>query len=323
MYQPLVTIIIPTFNRAQLLSATLDSVIAQTYTNWECIVVDDGSTDATPAVVSSYIQKDTRFNYYKRPVDQPKGANTCRNYGFEKSKGEFINWFDDDDILLPDFIESKVCLFSEEVQMVICSGYLVNEHLKEPLILNMFNSSNIFRDYLVWRLKILTPSILFRKTFLEKQRLFSTIIKRGQETELFSRLFFQLNSNAYVITLMPLFRDRQHGASKTGRDLSYNSSYAESKHIIYTQNFFRGQSINDLDVMNYCYSKNMKLFFNAIANNHLSLAIDIRRYFISKLKNLGIGHFVEVTTLSAWLILFQFPSYRLRKRWLTFEFKMK
>ncbi|WP_372938266.1 glycosyltransferase family 2 protein, partial [Seonamhaeicola sp.] len=90
MSQPLVSIIIPTYNRAHLIGETLDSVLAQTYTHWECIVVDDGSSDHTSQVVATYCKNDARFQYHQRPLDRPKGANACRNYGFELSKGEYI-----------------------------------------------------------------------------------------------------------------------------------------------------------------------------------------------------------------------------------------
>jgi glycosyltransferase involved in cell wall biosynthesis len=321
MQNPLVSIIIPTFNRASLIQETLNSILAQSYVFWECIIVDDGSTDDTEIVVNKFVKMDSRFRYYHRPANRPKGANTCRNYGFEISKGDYINWFDDDDIMLPDFVEKKMGLFSEEVQMTICTGYLVNEQLKESSIIKIYTSSNIFKDYLVSRLKILTPSILFRKRFLEDKLLFSNNIKRGQETELFSRLFFQLNDSEYIITEAPLFLYRQHVASKTGRNTLYIKSYAESKHIIYTHNFIRGLSINDFEVMNYCYSKNMMLFFNAITNQHFSLAIDIRRNFISKLKNIGLTYYLELNIICPLLILLKFPSYRLQKRWKSFEFK--
>lgn len=87
MEQPLVSIIIPTYNRAHLIGETLDSVLAQIYTNWECIVVDDGSTDSTAELLAFYVEKDSRFQYHHRPKDRLKGANACRNYGFELSRG--------------------------------------------------------------------------------------------------------------------------------------------------------------------------------------------------------------------------------------------
>ncbi|MCM2302197.1 MAG: glycosyltransferase, partial [Flavobacteriaceae bacterium] len=94
MQIPLVSIIIPTFNRAHLIGETLDSILAQTYTNWECIVVDDGSSDNTHIVVGQYVAKDSRIKYVHRPEHMLKGPSSCRNYGFELSKGEYINWFD-------------------------------------------------------------------------------------------------------------------------------------------------------------------------------------------------------------------------------------
>ncbi len=84
----LVSIIIPTYNRVNHLGGILDSVLKQTCTNWECIVVDDGSSDATDELMRSYCEKDPRFKYHHSPNDRPKGGNTCRNYGFELSKGE-------------------------------------------------------------------------------------------------------------------------------------------------------------------------------------------------------------------------------------------
>lgn len=105
--------IIPTYNRAKLIGETLDSLVAQTYVNWECIIVDDGSTDETEEVIQGYINNDTRFQYYKRPIDRPKGGNTCRNYGFEQSRGEYIYWYDSDDIMLPDNLESKIRAFQD------------------------------------------------------------------------------------------------------------------------------------------------------------------------------------------------------------------
>jgi len=108
MRTPLVSIIIPTYNRAHLIRETLDSVLAQTYSNWECIIIDDGSTDETNSLLTKYCAKDSRFQYQHRPNNRPKGANACRNYGFELSKGEYINWFDSDDLMMINKLELQV-----------------------------------------------------------------------------------------------------------------------------------------------------------------------------------------------------------------------
>ena len=104
--QPLVSIIIPTYNRAHLISETLDSVLAQTYPNWECIVVDDGSIDSSITVIQKYLELDSRFVYFSRPVNKKKGPSSCRNFGLEKANGEYIIFLDSDD-LLADFCLKK------------------------------------------------------------------------------------------------------------------------------------------------------------------------------------------------------------------------
>ena len=107
----LCSIIIPTFNREYLLQYTLDSILNQTYINWECILVDDGSTDDTLGVIKKYLFIDSRFKFYKRPFYIKKGANSCRNFGFSKISGEFIQWFDSDDIMPLNSIEDRINVF--------------------------------------------------------------------------------------------------------------------------------------------------------------------------------------------------------------------
>ena len=108
MSHPLVSIIIPTYNRAHLIGETLDSVLAQTYTNWECIVVDDGSTDASQQLFVNYSNLDRRFRFFKRPNTKPKGVNSCRNIGLEIAKGDYVVFFDSDDLMTENHLEVKL-----------------------------------------------------------------------------------------------------------------------------------------------------------------------------------------------------------------------
>lgn len=105
---PLTSIIIPTYNRANLIVETLDSIITQTYSNWECIIIDDGSTDNTFEIIQDYINKDSRIKYYQRPLKKSKGPSSCRNFGIEKAKGEFVLFLDSDDLLTRVCIENRV-----------------------------------------------------------------------------------------------------------------------------------------------------------------------------------------------------------------------
>ena len=84
----LVSVIIPTYNRSHLIGETLDSIMLQTYDNWECIIVDDGSIDYTTELLEFYIKRDDRFKFFKRTKDYLSGGNGARNYGLNLAKGD-------------------------------------------------------------------------------------------------------------------------------------------------------------------------------------------------------------------------------------------
>ncbi len=95
---PAVSVVVPAYNQARWLRDTLQSVASQTCNDWECIVVNDGSTDDTPAIARAFVERDPRF----RLVNQPNGGvSAARNRGLEEARGEFVMFLDGDDLLLP------------------------------------------------------------------------------------------------------------------------------------------------------------------------------------------------------------------------------
>ena len=189
--QPLISIIIPTFNRSHLLGETLESIIAQTFQNWECLVIDDGSTDRTKEILEFYQQKDHRVTYHLRPKNKPKGANACRNYGFEISKGNFINWFDDDDLMHPKKLELQVKKISiEPVSFCVCKTQTFEGSIRNSLGLRFKaqQSSNPLEDYLKMKIGWMTPSSLWKREALENfTYLFDEKLMAAQEWEFHSR----------------------------------------------------------------------------------------------------------------------------------------
>jgi glycosyltransferase involved in cell wall biosynthesis len=107
----LVSIITPIFNRGHTIVQTLQSVVGQTYSHWECLVVDDGSSDDTVAVVRSFSESDNRIRLLERGRP-PKGACTCRNIGVEESSGDYLIFLDSDDILAPHCLAQRVSAFA-------------------------------------------------------------------------------------------------------------------------------------------------------------------------------------------------------------------
>lgn len=121
MEKPLVSIILPTYNRAHLIGETLESIFAQTYQNWECIVVDDGSTDYTEELMEFFCEKDNRFQFYHRPAFRKNGASGCRNFSLEKSKGELIQFLDSDDLLAKNKLEEQLTLYKPgDLSLITC-----------------------------------------------------------------------------------------------------------------------------------------------------------------------------------------------------------
>ena len=90
---PFFTIVITTFNWYKELKRSIESNLAQSFENWELLVIDDGSEDDTPILMKEYCSKDSRIFYHHRPKTRIKGASTCKNIGIEKSKGELVTFF--------------------------------------------------------------------------------------------------------------------------------------------------------------------------------------------------------------------------------------
>ena len=94
---PLVSILMPTFNRARLIGKSIESVIAQSYDSWELLVIDDGSTDGTRDIIKEYANKDERIKCLFIPRTEFNGISKYLNLGIEKANGKYIARIDDDD----------------------------------------------------------------------------------------------------------------------------------------------------------------------------------------------------------------------------------
>lgn len=244
MNNPLISIIIPTYDRAHLISETLDSISAQTYTNWECIIVDDGSTDNTAEILKKYINEDSRFRYYNRPENRPKGGNACRNYGFELSNGNFIKWFDSDDLMRSTFLDIQLKIMLQNVNLDFCAAFcdtfstegINSSNGQNPKIFQY--SVDILSDFLYEKIFFKTPSPLWRKSFLTKKKLFDEEIFRGQEADFNFRRLLEGAKFVYTVEKLFLVRRGHKSISSTAK----NDIRSFESRFIYFQNIF--QNIN-------------------------------------------------------------------------------
>jgi glycosyltransferase involved in cell wall biosynthesis len=161
----MVSIIIPTYNRATLIIDTLKSIELQSYKNWECIVIDDHSDDNTEYIVKDFIKDKKRFQFHKRPISMKKGANSCRNFGFQKSQGEFIQWFDSDDLMSLNFLKIKMNTFkaNPNINYNICGFSLFNKNGILRTYISDIEPTNILYNYAKRNIKLNTPSIMFKR----------------------------------------------------------------------------------------------------------------------------------------------------------------
>lgn len=110
--QPLVSIITPTFNSEAYIGEAIESVVDQTWQNWEMLIIDDGSTDATEAVIARYSARDKRIKYFSLGFNSGR-PSVPRNHGIKRAEGSYIAFLDSDDLWLPGKLERQV-LFMEE-----------------------------------------------------------------------------------------------------------------------------------------------------------------------------------------------------------------
>ncbi len=167
---PDVSVIIPCYNSEHFIKETLNSVIAQTHNSWECIVVDDGSTDNSVQIVLSLAANDSRIRFYKRSSSN-KGASACRNEGAKMSNADYIIFLDSDDLLRKDCIESRLTKISQSPDQDLWVFYC--ELFKEKpgdtgVLWNIKDGDDDLGRYIAHDLTWHTTSPIWKKTsFLE------------------------------------------------------------------------------------------------------------------------------------------------------------
>ena len=121
MSDPLVTVIMPSYNSECYIGESIRSIIAQTIENWELIVIDDASTDATPKIVTDFQSRDNRIRLIRHAVN--RGAADARNLGLDHARGEFVAFIDSDDVWCPDKTDKQVTAMVRYGADISYTGY--------------------------------------------------------------------------------------------------------------------------------------------------------------------------------------------------------
>lgn len=125
--EPLVSIVLPTYNGSRYLSESIQSCIDQTCRNWELVIVDDASTDETPSIIARFVGADPRITSVRHPVNRKLPA--ALNTGFSKAKGEYLTWTSDDNLYRPEALETMAGFLDShpDVAMVYADNTEIDE----------------------------------------------------------------------------------------------------------------------------------------------------------------------------------------------------
>lgn len=148
-YSYLVSIVIPLYNNEKEISTCIKSILLQSYSNYEIIVVDDGSTDKSNEVISGFCKNHSQIKYF---YQNNKGVSQARNKGISICKGDFILFVDADDSIAPDFVENLISNYEDEDDIVICGLTKVFKDLKLEKVsapkVGSFSKKQILENFL-------------------------------------------------------------------------------------------------------------------------------------------------------------------------------
>jgi len=202
MSQPLISIIVPCYNVEAFINKALDSIYNQTYENWECVLIDDGSKDKTKDEIETWLKNDTRFKYF---YQDNQGLSGARNTGLKKVQGDFVYFFDSDDLLNHETLENLFSLVDEDIDIVIGKNAITKgqsnqiadflEHYSKPLKKLHNHNKELIKLVVEQPIICVAWNKLYRKSFLDTHQL---IFKKGilHEDELW---FFETLFHARAI----------------------------------------------------------------------------------------------------------------------------
>ena len=183
---PLVSVLMPVYNSARYLSATVESILTQTFSDLELIAVNDGSTDNSLAILEEYQQRDERVRIH---TQANQGIPTTRNKCLELATGKYIVWIDSDDIAVPQRIEKQVAFMENNPDIGACGTWLKTFGAPPHSVWRYPTDSASIRSTFIFNPPCAPASTIVRRTVVEQNRLqFNLDFKVAQDYEFLSRL---------------------------------------------------------------------------------------------------------------------------------------
>lgn len=209
----LVSVIVPCYNQASYLGEAMQSVLNQTHTKWECIIVNDGSTDNTEEVALAWCEKDPRFTYLYK---ENGGLSSARNAGLAASNGDYIQFLDSDDLIVSEKFELQI-LDLQESQISVSDYFSFQDGNIDAIAphryLSPFLSENDYKKEIIsdWEYRKSFPphSILFKKELIVANKIqFDEELLNHEDWVFWVMLFYFANSIKKNNTILALYRIR-------------------------------------------------------------------------------------------------------------------
>lgn len=221
MAAPKVSVVIPAYNAAPFIAETIASVKAVSYPTWECIIVDDGSTDSTVSVAQSAIAADSRFSLI---TQSNSGPSVARNVAIANGEGTYILPLDADDLISPNYISKAVEVLEAEpqIKIVYCNAVKFGHkngfwHLPE------FSFRELLKENMIF------CTALFRRADFDKTRGYDPLLRKGREDWDFWLELLKTGGEVYKLPEVHFYY-RTH---KRSRDKDANRNLAEIRKQIY------------------------------------------------------------------------------------------
>ncbi len=297
MEKPLVSIIIPCYNYAHFLPEAIDSIINQKYTNWECIIVDDGSTDNTKDVVHRYMGINSKIKYI---YQENKGLPKARNKGIVNCKGKYVQLLDADDFLLTDKIRIQIDTFMKYPSIdIVYSEYLCffTEDRKNTWTYSRVQlKGEPINDFVAnWEKDLSIPihCFLYKKECFDKWKLFDTSFIYGKEDwDLHISFaasgakykFIDGKTSYYRVSSNSMARDQKKmnvGKNKLLRKYILNENLAIKTKIIFIKRYLENSQVSKIISKLYILLKKSICY---TVNKCIKL-IQMSKNFIRKLRN--------------------------------------
>lgn len=207
---PKVSVVLATYNRRHLLPETIDSVLNQTFKDFEFIIVDDGSTDDTQSLFEGY--KDSRIKYI---YTKNQGRSRARNYALSLVRGELIAFIDSDDMFLPTKLERQVDFLDKnsDYGMIYTACDVIDDFGKKiPVVYDAKTSGNIYYDVAFYLpVTICLPTVMVRKSVLDQAGHFDEAMVRFEDTDIWRRVskITKIKAFSEILTTIRTHNDNQ------------------------------------------------------------------------------------------------------------------